>query len=55
MTMDPVLGKRGHAAVEPHDPAVAEYFRRHLFEHDPGVRGPVGDTAGAALTEARPA
>ncbi|MET8622236.1 globin domain-containing protein [Kitasatospora sp. NPDC004669] len=37
--MDPLLVKRSFAVVEPHGPAVAEYFYRHLFEHAPGVRG----------------
>ncbi|MFJ8474962.1 globin domain-containing protein [Kitasatospora sp. NPDC094011] len=39
MTLDPVLVKRSFAAVAPHGPVVAEYFYRHLFEHDPALRG----------------
>ncbi|MBD0691023.1 hypothetical protein [Streptomyces sp. CBMA123] len=93
MTMDPVLVRRGFAAVAPHGPVVTEYVHRHLFEHDPALRGlfaehlekhrdrlfarlthyagdawtpqaeaartavyaVVGDTRGAALTDARSA
>ena len=38
MTINPVLVKSSFAAVEPHGAVVAEYFYRHLFEHNPGVR-----------------
>ncbi|MGW6919103.1 globin domain-containing protein [Kitasatospora sp. NPDC054939] len=39
MTINPVLIKSSFAVVEPHGTAVTGYFYRHLFEHNPGVRG----------------
>ncbi|MFJ1705461.1 globin domain-containing protein [Kitasatospora sp. NPDC088346] len=39
MTIDPAVITSSFALVEPHGAEVAAHFYRHLFEHNPSLRG----------------